>query len=525
MYAHGRETILQGTEVTEPLCDNDERNSEHCIVKLEAWGSPEHHHDVGGVDRPIGMGNYLLHVWKGVNRCCVQSSFHGIPFFATSVRANVKVFSWIAVILVAIVFMFYSLSAVSTKYASGSIYTSTARQFPKQLPFPAVTICNANPFKVSAVFDKNLSLLQTDLFLTHIRTKSRTSLPESHFIPFVQWYDRMSGGNNTFYEDLGHKINDLVLSCTFDGRMCSVDSFTGRTTSSGLCYTFNPNGDFSHYYTNRHGYRYGLIVRINVEQYEYFLSEVTSAGLYLFIHDHDHFPYMGGYRNLLLSPGQSTLLSVTKTHYKRLSPPQGVCNDRVKLTLFKSYTRESCLIECETHLAIRTCGCRAEYMPGNNSNICTLNQTLHCILRHTKSFQFELCDCPIACSSTVYDTHLSYSRYPAAHLGQVFNNSYFIQSGVIPVPSFAISNYTDANGTVISYLNNNVTAAGLRANYLKLAVYYEAMEYDIVTEELQYTFGRFFADFTGFVGFFIGAGFLSFFEVIELIYSFIKPPR
>ena len=180
------------------------------------------------------------------------------------------------------------------------------------------------------------------------------------------------------------------------------------------------------------------------------------------------------------------------------------------LTLFKSYTRESCLIECETRLAIRACGCKAEYMPGDEIT-CTLNQTLHCLLPNARSFNFELCDCPIACSNVEYDSHLSYANYPAAHLIQVLNNSYFLQSGVIPVPSFAISTYTDANGTVVYYLNNVVTPSGLRANYIKLAVYYNAMEYNLVTEELQYTPVRFIADFTGFLGFFVGAGFLSFF--------------
>ena len=301
-----------------------------------------------------------------------------------------------------------------------------------------------------------------------------------------------------------------MLSCTYDGRRCSVANFTVRASSNGVCYTFDPNGDLTHYYSGKHGYRYGLIMRVNLEQYEYFSSQVTSGGLNLFVHDHDHFPYIGSHKKLTLSPGVSNLLSITKTDYERQSPPLGICNDHVTLTLFKSYTRESCLIECETRLAIRACGCKAEYMPGDEIT-CTLNQTLHCLLPNARSFNFELCDCPIAGSNVEYDSHLSYANYPAAHLIQVLNNSYFLQSGVIPVPSFAISTYTDANGTVVYYLNNVVTPSGLRANYIKLAVYYNAMEYNLVTEELQYTPVRFIADFTGFLGFFVGAGFLSFF--------------
>lgn len=527
----------EGATITELVASNAKENAEQRVVEPQAGAIHsdclESCHQMQSRAQcfveeecevqSLNWEEHSLHVWKGVSRCFAQSSFHGIPFLAI-MRSNTKMIFWIIILSTAFILMFLSLNDISTKYALGRIYISTGRRFPKELPFPAVTICNINPFKVTAVLANNMSLYHTNLFLTYIRARNRIPLPASYFIPLVQQYDMVSGGNNTFYQDLGHKINDLVLSCTFDGKICSVNNFTARATSSGLCHTFNPKGDFSHYYSSKHGYRYGLIIRLNIEQYEYFSSEITSAGLNVFVHDHGHFPYTGSHRNLLLSPGQGTLLTVTKTDYTRLSPPRGICNDHVKLTLFRSYTRESCLIECETRLAIKTCGCKAEYMPGSDIT-CTLNQTLYCLLPQAKTFQPEHCDCPVSCSETVYNTHLSYSRYPAFHQSEVYNNSYFLQSGVIPVPSFAIFNYTDANGTVISYLRNSVTPAGLRANYLKLAVYYDAMEYNLVTEELQYTSGRFFADFTGFIGFFIGAGFLSIFEVMELIHSLIKPPR
>ena len=472
----------------------------------------------------LDVERHTMYIWKGVKDCCTRSSFHGLPFFAGSLKAKIRLISWITVLSTAIILMLYSLTAVTVRYASGNIYTSTSRHFPKQLPFPAITICNVNPLRATAILASNLSLEGADLFLAHTLVKNNLSMPNADLDSFVQQYDRISGGNNSFYKDLGHSVNDQVLSCTFDGKRCSVANFTVRASSSGVCYTFDPNGDLTHYYSGKHGYRYGLIIRVNVEQYQYFSSQVTSGGLNLFVHDHDHFPFIGSHRKLSLSPGQSVLLSITKTDYERQPPPLGICNDHVTLTLFKSYTRESCLIECETRLAIRACGCKAEYMPGDEIT-CTLNQTLYCLLPHTRSFKFELCDCPIACSNIEYDSHLSYVKYPAEHIGQVYNNSYFLKSGVIPVPSFAIASYTDANGTVVLYLSSLVTPAGIRDNNLKLAIYYEAMEYNLVTEELQYTQGRFIADFTGFIGFFIGAGFLSFFELLELIYPIVRPSR
>ena len=51
-----------------------------------------------------------------------------------------------------------------------------------------------------------------------------------------------------------------------------------------------------------------------------------------------------------------------------------------------------------------------------------------------------------------------------------------------------------------------------------------ALEYIFSEEELQYTLFRYVADFIGYIGILIGAGLLTFFELLELIYSLFKPP-
>jgi len=122
-----------------------------------------------------------------------------------------------------------------------------------------------------------------------------------------------------------------------------------------------------------------------------------------------------------------------------------------------------------------------------------------------------------------YNIRQSYARYPSPHLIEVYNNSYFLQSGVFPIPAFAISNYTYPNGTVVYYLNSRINRRSISDSQIKLIIYYDALEYLQIIEELQYTTFRFFADYGGLMNIFIGAGFLSFFEILELIYSIFKP--
>ena len=240
-----------------------------------------------------------------------------------------------------------------------------------------------------------------------------------------------------------------------------------------------------------------------MEQHEYFTSTVSSAGINVFIHDHDHFPYIGTHNRLLISPGVRTQMVVTEERYRLLPPPDGQCNDHVTLTYFKSYTRESCLIECETQLAIRECGCKAEYMPGS-TRTCTLNETIYCLVPYQHQFQTKYCDCPVPCESVEYNIKQSYARYPAKHLIDVYNNSFFMQSGVLTIPDFAVSTYRYPNGTVLYYLSSLITPELITDNYIKLVIYYDALEYIQINEQLQYTAFTFIADYTGFMTFFIG---------------------
>ena len=462
-----------------------------------------------------------LQIWKSFHTCSAYSSFHGIPFLTAESRFNVKVMLWIVFLLAATIIMLYSLGAITSRFAARRTYLTSSYHFPKQMKLPAITFCNINPLKYSAVLSNNLSLEQADLFLAYL-IEAR-SLPVSFFASFAQQYDAAHGGNNTLFQDMGHKIEDMIFSCTFDDRPCSVQDFTTRPSSIGLCHTFNPNGNLTSYHISRPGSRYGLLLRLNVEQYEYFTSTVGSTGINVFIHDHDHFPHISTHNSLLISPGVRTQMVITEKRHRLLPPPDGQCNDHVTLTYFKSYSRESCLIECETQLAIRECGCKAEYMPGS-TRTCTLNETIYCLVPYQHQFQQKYCDCPVPCESVEYKIQESYARHPAPHIIDIHNNSNWLQQTLrfFPIPDLAIRNFTYPNGTIVYYLDPSFTSH-LSNAVLKFAIYYDALEYIFFEEELQYTLFRYIADFIGYIGILIGAGLLTFFEVLELIYLF-KPP-
>ena len=166
-------------------------------------------------------------IWDSIRRCSAHSSFHGVPFLTAHRQFNLVLILWIVFVLVALVLMLSSLGAISSTFAAGGTYLATSYHFPKQMKFPAITLCNINPIRTSTVLSNNLSLEQADLLLAYLsNTVGVRSLPVSFFTSFAQQYDAARGGNNTLFQDMGHTIEAMLLSCTFDGRPCSAQDFT-----------------------------------------------------------------------------------------------------------------------------------------------------------------------------------------------------------------------------------------------------------------------------------------------------------
>jgi len=464
--------------------------------------------------------SYRIQIWKLVFRCIGRTSLHGWPYLALSLRSALKITYWIVLIGISLSLMIYSLAAISVQFAERRTFLSSSHHFPKQLPFPAVTLCNLNSFRKSTI-PSNFTTDEVILFLNFISAEPWLS---DHFDvdTFIRKYDQVFGhGNWSFLENFGHKLENMLLDCYFEHKVCGVSDFVTKITSLGICYTFNSGENQPILYTDKYGYENGLHVTLNAEEYEYFTAEDDSTGFYVFVHAPGNVPYIGTYRGFTVATGQRTQVSISKTDYSLLTPPYGECNDHVVLKLFDYYNRESCLIECETFSAVKFCGCKAEYMPGD-ATICSLNETVRCLYVHMAQFEPQLCDCPVPCESVLYDTKFSYSSYPSYSYLQTINTTAFLNSAGLSLPGFIVTR-TTINGTDVIFLNANASTSFFTANYLSFYIYYDTLEYVEMEEVVEYNLFQYIADFGGFMGFFTGAGFLTFFEMIELIYGAMYP--
>jgi len=451
------------------------------------------------------------------------TSFHGLPYIASNHRSCFRITFWIIIFLLSLGLMAAAITSVTAQYTNQNTILSSKHHFHKMLPFPAVTICNKNLNRKSVAVDSGINLNDLTVFLNLL-------LDDHPYLNFVHegfnyttFIDNNSNllqaENSVFYHNnSGHQLENMFFSCGFAGLECFPVNFTQRVSTYGNCYTFNSGQDRSILSSVSNGQRYGLELVLNAEEYEYFQAESDSVGFNVFIHDPDHFPFFRASGSFSASPGQLTQVSLRRIDSKLLTKSQGGQCDDVTLKYFNSYSQESCIAECVTDFIVKECGCKPQYMPGP-AEVCKLLNS--CRDDSLNLFTKDTCNCPIECESTIYQTTLSHGKFPAAHFVRLLNHPRLID--YLPVPDFVVNSTVDENGKPYQYLNENFTESFITNNYAKILIYYDSLRSTSVEEGLEYSTAQFLIDFGGYIGLFTGAGFLTLFELFELVLNFLTP--
>lgn len=496
-------------------------------------GSPDHlttpdtsHHDIQLDNLESGHAiknnrsrmatGYMTRLRRILLEFLSTTTFQGLPHIANASRKKsyYRLIYWISLILIAIALMVWAIVSITLEFAEMNTTMQSRQAYGGRIPFPAVTICNQNLYRKSAI--SNATNITDDVmsFLTLVSGNS-VLLDNFNFREYLNQSGNLFAEDSPFfYNNSGHQLQDMLLSCRFAGKVQDC-SFTRRSSTSGNCYTFNSGNNGSILYTADPGYFFGLELILNGEEQEYFLADIDSVGFNVYIHDQDHFPYYGGVGSFSVSTGQLTQVVLNRINYKLLSLGSGgQCSNSISLKYFNSYSEISCRTECITDFVVSMCNCKAQFMPGP-AKVCKLSDI--CWFTTLARFDGQGCDCPIGCDFTIYEKTLSYAKYPAGHLTNTLNNSLFLSENSV-LPDFVINSTVDKDGTEIRYLNDNFTESFLQNNLAKLRIYYDSLLVTNNEEILDYTLFQFVADFGGHIGLFTGAGFLTLFEVIELCF-------
>ncbi len=128
---------------------------------------------------------------------------------------------------------------------------------------------------------------------------------------------------------------------------------------------------------------------------------------------------------------------------------------------------------------------------------------------------YSLCRpvCPMECDSISYELSTSFSLFPSdSYAEYLISNS--IKKSKPPT-------VTDALQSVVKKLGRNLTVEYLQRTLISLNVFYEEFKFTSISQVPEFSFVNLIANIGGFMGLFLGTSFLSFAELIALMYELV----
>ncbi|XP_072039738.1 acid-sensing ion channel 1C-like [Amphiura filiformis] len=344
------------------------------------------------------------------------------------------------------------------------------------LTFPAVTICNYNQFRKSAVENRFIESLRI--------LYSPTPPDQGDYVENII--------NETGYDVVdtvltgAHQIKDMLVNCSWRiSKPCGVDNFTQVITDWGVCYTFNDPGNLSDALVVNHvGNQNGLRLRLNIEQHEYVYRDDIAAGIKIHIHPQGVRPLVKQY-GFSVSPGFETSVGVKLNEHTNVKG----CKSPKDGTMYsKFYTVPICYYECKMKYVVNRCKCRDYRYPGNDT-LCSSREIRTCLYPAEETFEEQHlrhdCDCPSPCKARFYDEKISMAYIPGGHILDEF----------------------------MTQLNSS--KENFRENYLEVNIFFDTLHYEKVKEALAYSFESLLGDIGGSMGLLAGTSLVTVAEFID----------
>ncbi|RNA36501.1 acid-sensing ion channel 2 isoform X1 [Brachionus plicatilis] len=401
------------------------------------------------------------------------------------------------------------------------------------LPFPAVTVCNANPF-VSEEGLKYVSSFLEENNLTHIYDSELNNFGEKN--------DQEIFSNNTFNRFMvttlskGLKtekkkifslgLKEILISCMFNLQQCSENDWEWYYDYFyGNCHRFNTGKNLKGEkidikYTNNAGKYNGLMVELFTGIPNNHKTLSLTNGAHVFIDDNSFKPItQGGYD---VATGFSTNLAIERIKTKLMPQPYSECiqnldsidsfDSEYYRKVFRSnllYRQSDCFEAFQLSEIYKNCSC--DEMGNNlvyeNNNTCdTFTEQLCAItitqkLLETNFKQKNKLFCPLECESIRYKVIKSENNYPSESYGNDLSKTSKIRS--------------------LFENRSNISNEELRKNVLAVSVYYEYSEQTEISQSASISWEGLVGIIGGTLGLFLGMSFLSFVEFFDLFLQII----
>uniref|UniRef100_A0A8D0ETH4 Uncharacterized protein n=1 Tax=Strix occidentalis caurina TaxID=311401 RepID=A0A8D0ETH4_STROC len=315
---------------------------------------------------------------------CKNTTIHGTIRLVCSDSNRMKTAFWTLLLLASFGMLYWQFALMFSQYwAYPVVLTMSMHSEPKM--FPAITICNLDPYRFELVSEHLVQLdhmaEESIAFLYGINTS--TSLSEKNrgsscpCIPYclyplisvtlrlscpgcAEWvplfFQCNATGGNCFYKtyssgmdailewyrfhymnimsqlpviinisDHEEQIEDMVYSCQYDGEPCRPSDYVHfHHPVFGSCYTFNSKGTDSFWTATKPGIPYGLSLILRAEQKDHIPLLSTVAGVKVMIHNHNQTPFLE-HEGFDIRPGIATTIGIQQDEVNRLGGNYGKC--------------------------------------------------------------------------------------------------------------------------------------------------------------------------------------------------------
>lgn len=397
------------------------------------------------------------------NEIVLTLSIHGVPSIFRTKRAFCKI-AWLLLTLLFSGACIYFSTDCILDYLNYDTVTSISEITEQESEFPTISICQGK------------------------------SLPNRDILP-LNVLDCSFNGNNHCKYNYKYYFEQFI------------DHFYGN------CYRFNSGKNFFNQNTtilksSIPGLNFGLNLELALNTPNQYNELVVH------LHNKSSPAYELYYEEHFIGSGVKSYFPIERITTKNLGPPYGNC---VNASLFslnrtiieffqrkgKSYTQRECYQLCGNLYFVESsgCGCGAGLDLDQVDSQCffTTNLTVKmCLQRYANWFQKDALSnkcakfCPVECEINSFTSNPYIRRVDGLKNSTSSTNWY--------------KNFTSYND--------------FRLRYFSISVYFRELKYILIEQSPKTQFFDALSNFGGIMGIFIGASFLSFFEIIEL---FLEP--
>ena len=431
---------------------------------------------------------------------------------------------WSIIILGLLSSLCYVIIDAVFKYLEYEVVTTISVVHTVPIKMPTIMICNSNALmtpvsiyfaqQVFALYGVNITnnylsfTYDQNVFAGTIDNVENILLPRTMVLAASQ--DPTL--SDSFRQMLGLSMQEMLISCTYNGVECTADDFTWKYDDySGNCFQFNMSNRAQ---IGQSGKFHGLTMELFVGEAEAVEQVALQNGVHLFIFNETVTtnPFSDG---VDASAGKETTILIDKKRIQKIRQPYGQCTpgltaldsfptDLYRLTfeIYNQYRQKDCFNTCFQQFLVANLSCYSlsfPYLKNTSIPACLQGMDLFNSLYFFSMFFISdvathCVDCPLECSSEFYTLTTASLDYPTSIYAQMLASQPQIQS---------------------RFNNTAPTYQQLKHSIVSININYNQLGYTQITEYQKLTILNLVTNIGGTVVLFMGLSCISFAEIGE----------